>query len=185
MQRSSNWSLWLVCGLFLAVLAFLAVVVQTARGDDFDAKIAQLKAKMAAKRAKAADPFAGKNAAGYTRTYLDGGLGAQSVCDCGCIETGKCVCPNCCSPVKTRSIRQASASPQIGDTMVTDDPARPWTYGYGREFGYDELGWYRPVATLPVYQPVPYYQPARSFAPNTIFRNSVFSGGGCSSGSCR
>ena len=109
-MRSSNWSLWLVVGMFLAVLAFLAVVVRPARGDDFDAKVAQLRAKMAAKKA---DPFAGKNAApGYTRTYLDGGLGAQSICDCGCIETGKCVCPNCCSPVKTRSIRQTSATGQ-------------------------------------------------------------------------
>ena len=61
----------------------------------------------AAPAEKPADPFAAGNAAApkadpaYTHHY-ETGCGGRYVCDCGCIETGKCNCKNCCSPTKTR-----------------------------------------------------------------------------------
>lgn len=41
--------------------------------------------------------------------------------------------------------RLNGVGPKVGDQKVTDDPARPWVYGYGREYGWNELGWYRPA----------------------------------------
>lgn len=80
------------------------------------------------------------------------------VCTCG----ADCACPNCAAKAEAKATRP----PKIGDTKVTDDPSRPWTYGYGREYGYDELGWYRPLRAAPTYAP-----------PVMIFR------GACSGGS--
>lgn len=93
--------------------------------------------------------------------------------------------------VASNKAETTSSGPKIGDQKITDDPNRPWTYGWGREYGWNELGWYRPLATVVVlscvggcpagcncpgtaggpcscaqpamYQQVPYYQPARSF----------------------
>ena len=137
----------------LALTAFIAAEPPAPPTDDGHAGIAlRLALELAKAPVKAPDPFVSP-------------AKPKKTCDCtgpdDCTCGTDCVCPNCVTQKK---------GPQIGDTKVTDDPSRPWTYGYGREFGYNELGWYRPLVTAPAPQPVRYFRPVMS------------SFGGCSSG---
>lgn len=138
----------------LALTVCLAAEPTRPPAEDGHAAISLRLALELAKAApvKAPDPFV--SPAHKTCDCADTG-----VCSCG----ADCACPNCVA---------RKAGPKIGDTKVTDDANRPWTYGYGREYGYDEPGWYRPAkVAAPAPQPVRYYAPVMSsFA------------GGCSSG---
>lgn len=137
----------------LALTAFIAAEPPAQPTDDGHAGIALRLALELAKAApvKTPDPFVSPAKPKKTCDCADTG-----VCTCG----ADCGCPNCV----------ARKAPKIGDQKVTDDPNRPWTYGYGREYGYDELGWYRPLVTAPAPQPIRYFAPVMS------------SFGGCSSG---
>ncbi len=118
-------------------------------------------AQAEADRLNKVDPFAAKNAArksGCSCDLLPGG--------CTCTPLDYCESPSC------------PAMPKLGDRKVTDDPARPFVYGWGDAYGYGHvLGYYRPAAAPPVtyYAPPPaYYQ--QQAAPR------FFAGVACGSG---
>ncbi len=97
-----------------------------------------------------ADPFAAKN--GGHR------------CDCGG-DARLCTCEGCECPGCGRNPSWVPA-PQLGDRKVTDDPSRPFVYGWGDAYGYGHvLGYYRTAAApAPVYyRSAPMLQPPPRF----------------------
>ncbi len=181
--------------VFLAALAFCVWLTSPVFGDDFDDHLAALKAQnAAAKPHDHADPFAAKNAA-YTHRY-ESDYGGRYICDCGCIETGQCVCKNCCSPAKTRRADDRPANPpgckcpeggcncwtgedcgadcafggkkpKEGATRPGDDGGADWRWT-NAEGGY----WWRYAARPVYYAPPAYYQAVPRF----------FAGVSCGSG---
>lgn len=138
---------WLPVLIFLGAVVLCAWLVRPARGDDFAANLAKLKAQNAApdqdKHDVAGDPFAPKKPPPCGCANCPGlSPGGTYKCEGGCTD-GTCAA--------------RTAGPRVGDQKVTDDPNRPWTYSYGREYGWNELGWYRPA--VPAYRPTYYYQP--------------------------
>ncbi len=107
--------------VFVAALVLSCWLALPAHADDFDDHLAALKQQNAAagKPHDHADPFAPKNAA-YTHRY-ESDYGGRYVCDCGCIETGACVCKNCCSPAKTRRADERPAAKGAGGCHCKGD----------------------------------------------------------------
>ncbi len=147
--------------LFLTILAGVFVglfFVGRARGDEFSDRIAALEKKNAAKKP---DPFSRGNhdhkatAPNYTHYYQHGtGYGSQFVCDCGCIETGQCVCKNCCTPAKTRKIDDQPARASDPLIMASDGnlyPRSAWGPEMPASASWGPLGAFN---GQPAYQPV-------------------------------
>lgn len=73
----------------------------------------------------------------FTTTYADG-----TTCACGCIQTGKCICPNCNAPAKTT----ATVAPALTATN------NPWRYDASRNILW-RYGSEMPREQMPVGQP--------------------------------
>ncbi len=97
--------------------------------------------------------FAGPACGGDDLAALTKALEAQNAA-----KPAGCTCPECnCWTGEDCGAECAfgGKKPKLGDRKVTDDPSRPFVYGWGDAYGYGhELGWYRHAA--PVYhQPAP------------------------------
>lgn len=136
---------WLFPALFVGLLVALGFAGCAARADELSDLITRLEKKSAPQDkpgqidrhdVAANDPFAPKDSKGgvnYTHRY-ETEYGGKYVCDCGCIETGKCVCPNCCTPAKTRRADPFAQPPPpknvcLGCTDLSDCVCPPGTCG--------------------------------------------------------
>ncbi len=101
--------------------------------------------------------FAGPACGGDDLAALTKALEAQNAA-----KPAGCTCPECnCWTGEDCGAECAfgGKKPKLGDRKVTDDPSRPFVYGWGDAYGYGHvLGYYRPAVA-----PVNY---APNYAPN-------------------
>lgn len=89
--------------------------------------VAVIKADLAAIKAVTVKTDSKSNTIKFTVPY-----NAGKICDCGCLETGKCSCVNCNSPVSTRSLLVTSSNdPMIQATDGNFYPSSAWGAGTG------------------------------------------------------